>query len=63
MATIDPARALPIYQKHYGDLHNQILLRDIAIAGLEEENNRLRDQLASQGFERTPSDVTPPAPE
>lgn len=46
MATIDPARALPIYQKQYGDLHNQVLLRDIAIAELEERLDTMQQELA-----------------
>lgn len=46
MATVEPARALPVYQARYGELHNQLLVANIAIADLEQENTDLRTQVA-----------------
>lgn len=46
MATVDPARALPLYQTRVGVLHNEILMRDVAIADLEEQVQRLQDENA-----------------
>lgn len=47
MTSIDPARALTVYQERVGRLTNEILMRDIAIADLEERVRDLELQLKS----------------
>lgn len=44
MTTIDPNRALPVYQARVSNMINDIILRDIAITDLEENNNRLQQE-------------------
>jgi FtsZ-binding cell division protein ZapB len=47
MTTIDPNRALPVYQARVSNMINDIILRDIAIADLEEGNLQLQQENAS----------------
>jgi hypothetical protein len=54
MVTIDPQRALAEYQRRVGQMANDVIMRDVAIAELEEQVAQLRDQL---------DQVRPPAPE
>lgn len=44
MATIDPAKALTYYQARVGNMLNDIVMRDVAIAELEEQNRTLEDE-------------------
>jgi FtsZ-binding cell division protein ZapB len=57
MATIDPNRALPVYQARVSNMINDIILRDIAISELEESNSRLQQEnvdLRKQVHDLTP---------
>ncbi|GAA0705430.1 hypothetical protein GCM10010193_70640 [Kitasatospora atroaurantiaca] len=47
MATIDPNKALPVYQARAGNMLNDIILRDIAIVDLEERNQQLEEENAT----------------
>lgn len=47
MTTIDPNRALPVYQARVSNMINDIILRDIAIADLEESNRQLQQENAA----------------
>ena len=44
MATIDPAKALTYYQARIGNMLNDIVMRDVAIAELEEQNRTLENE-------------------
>lgn len=61
--TVEPADALPEYQRRYGNLHNDLLIRDVAIAKLEQENTDLRAQLlAATASGHSPQNDVRPGP-
>lgn len=46
--TVEPADALPEYQRRYGNAHNDLLIAHVAIAKLEQKVADLEAQLASR---------------
>lgn len=61
MATVSNERALAEYQRRIGSLYNEIVMRDVAIAELEERLAAAESEAAARRSER--ADTGPSGPE